>query len=149
MSETASTSRNIAMKGAGYYSKATTGAKDVIDGAAHLIFDAIDALDLSGDGPITVADMGCADGGTSMNTMAQALKRIRERAPDRPIQMVYTDVHFVVAEGNFVLTASEGTFADKPTAFYDLFRVEDGMIVEHWDVISDIPSEMAHDNGKF
>ena len=27
----------MAMKGAGYYSKATTGAKDVMDGAEHLI----------------------------------------------------------------------------------------------------------------
>lgn len=68
---------------------------------------------------------------------------------EQGIQMVYTDVHYVVAEGNFVLTASEGTFADKPTAFYDLFRVENDKIVEHWDVIADIPSEMAHDNGKF
>ena len=68
---------------------------------------------------------------------------------EQGIQMIYTDVHIVVAKGNFVFTASEGTFADKPTAFYDLFRVEDGKIVEHWDVIADIPAEMAHDNGKF
>ncbi len=68
---------------------------------------------------------------------------------DQGIQMVYTDIRLVVAEGDFVFTASEGSFADKPTAFYDLFRVKDGKIVEHWDVIADIPSEMAHDNGKF
>ncbi|SPH21061.1 hypothetical protein ASD8599_01802 [Ascidiaceihabitans donghaensis] len=68
---------------------------------------------------------------------------------EQGIQMVYTDVHFVVSEGNFVLTASEGFFGETPTAFYDLFRVADGKIVEHWDVISDIPTEMAHDNGKF
>jgi predicted SnoaL-like aldol condensation-catalyzing enzyme len=54
-----------------------------------------------------------------------------------------------VAEGNFVVTASEGTLGGEPTAFFDLFRVEDGWIVEHWDVISTIPSEMAHENGKF
>jgi predicted SnoaL-like aldol condensation-catalyzing enzyme len=29
------------------------------------------------------------------------------------------------------------------------FRLDDGKIVEHWDVISEIPAEMAHDNGKF
>ena len=63
--------------------------------------------------------------------------------------MIYSDVHMVVAEGNFVFTASEGKLGGKPTAFYDLFRVEDGKIVEHWDVIADIPAEMAHDNGKF
>jgi predicted SnoaL-like aldol condensation-catalyzing enzyme len=44
---------------------------------------------------------------------------------------------------------SEGEFAGVPTAFFDLFRVENGKISEHWDVISEIPSEMAHQNGKF
>lgn len=65
------------------------------------------------------------------------------------ISMVYTDTPIVVAEGNFVFTASEGSFAGAPTAFFDLFRVKDGKIVEHWDVMSEIPTEWAHDNGKF
>jgi predicted SnoaL-like aldol condensation-catalyzing enzyme len=65
------------------------------------------------------------------------------------ITMVYTATPLVVAQGNFVFTGSEGTLGGKPTAFFDLFRVEDGKIVEHWDVIADIPAKMAHDNGKF
>ena len=34
---------------------------------------------------------------------------------------------------------------------YDLFRVEDGKIVEHWDTIEEIPSKnmWANNNGKF
>lgn len=68
---------------------------------------------------------------------------------EQGIEMKYSETHLVVAEGNFVFTASEGTFAGAPTAFFDLFRVEDGLIVEHWDTMSEIPSEMAHDNGKF
>lgn len=55
----------------------------------------------------------------------------------------------VVAEGNFVFVASDATVSGKPWAFFDLWRVEDGMIVEHWDVVSPTPEEMAHDNGKF
>jgi predicted SnoaL-like aldol condensation-catalyzing enzyme len=61
----------------------------------------------------------------------------------------YDTVHQIIGQGNFVLMMSEGTLGDVPTAYYDLFRLEDGMIVEHWDVISEIPAEMAHDNGKF
>ena len=58
-------------------------------------------------------------------------------------------MHRILGEGNFVLMMAEGTFGTTPTAYYDLFRLEDGMIVEHWDVIAEIPAEMAHDNGKF
>ena len=44
-----------------------------------------------------------------------------------------------VADGNFVLALVEGDTAMGHTANYDLFRVQDGKIVEHWDVISKIP----------
>jgi hypothetical protein len=48
-----------------------------------------------------------------------------------------------------VAEASEGTFGGKPTAFFDLFRVDNGKVAEHWDVMADIPAKMAHGNGKF
>ena len=67
------------------------------------------------------------------------------------ISMTFSKVHKVLGEGNFVLTMSEGTFAGNPTSFYDLFRVEQGKIVEHWDVIETIPAkeEWKNNNGKF
>ena len=55
----------------------------------------------------------------------------------------------VVAEGNFVFVASDATVSGQPWAFFDLWRVEEGKIVEHWDVVSPTPAEMAHENGKF
>ncbi|MEO0792823.1 MAG: nuclear transport factor 2 family protein, partial [Pseudomonadota bacterium] len=61
----------------------------------------------------------------------------------------FSEVHMIVAEGNFVFTMTEGATGDVPTAFFDLWRVEDGMIVEHWDTIEPIPTEMVHENGKF
>ncbi len=66
--------------------------------------------------------------------------------------MEYDKLHMVMGEGNFVLTVSEGKFGKGDhTAYYDLFRVENGQIVEHWDVITTIPpkSEWKNDNGKF
>lgn len=67
------------------------------------------------------------------------------------IQMIYDTTHMVLAEGDFVLGVSEGTFGGAHTAYYDLWRVEDGKIAEHWDVMTTIPeaSEWVNDNGKF
>lgn len=67
------------------------------------------------------------------------------------VTMKYDRVHQVLGKGNFVLTVSEGSFAGKHTSFYDLFRVHNGKIVEHWDTIEAIPaqSEWKNKNGKF
>ena len=66
--------------------------------------------------------------------------------------MEYTKLHKVLGQGNFVLTMSEGKFGKgDDTSFYDLFRLEDGKIVEHWDVIQSIPAKenWKNTNGKF
>lgn len=62
--------------------------------------------------------------------------------------LVYKTVHKVVAEGDLVLLQSEGEFGE-PVAYWDLFRVQDGKIVEHWDVIAPIPASLPHSNGLF
>ncbi|UWR70200.1 nuclear transport factor 2 family protein [Phaeobacter inhibens] len=68
---------------------------------------------------------------------------------ENEISFGYTKLHNVVAEGNFVMTQAEGIYDRKPTAFYDLWRVEDGLIAEHWDAVQEIPTEFAHGNGMF
>lgn len=67
------------------------------------------------------------------------------------VKMKYDRIHKVLGEGNFVLTASEGTFAGKHSSFYDLFRVQSGKIAEHWDTIETIPppAQWKNTNGKF
>src|SRR3954466_3276042 len=63
----------------------------------------------------------------------------------------YHRVHKVLGEGNFALVVSEGTIGVKTAAIYDLFRVEQGHIVEHWDTVEEImgPGESRNSNGKF
>ncbi len=60
-------------------------------------------------------------------------------------------VHMILGQGNFVLAISEGLFDAKPTVFYDLYRIEDNKMVEHWDVLEAIPpkEEWKNSNGKF
>lgn len=70
---------------------------------------------------------------------------------DKARSMKYERAHRVLAEGNFVLAVCEGQNAGVHTAFYDLFRVSAGKLVEHWDTIEAVAprSEWKNDNGKF
>jgi predicted SnoaL-like aldol condensation-catalyzing enzyme len=79
------------------------------------------------------------------------LGRALEAMVKAGIALKFDTVHKVVGKGNLVLTVSEGSFAGKPSAFYDLFRVENGKIAEHWDTIETIPSkaDWKNQNGKF
>ena len=50
-----------------------------------------------------------------------------------------------------MLAVSEGTFGGAPTSYYDLWRIENGKIAEHWDVMETIAdkSTWQNQNGKF
>ena len=88
---------------------------------------------------------GIADG---LDGLGAALKYFAENG----LVLEYDKVHKVIGEGNFVLSMSEGKFGKgEHVAYYDLFRIENGLIVEHWDIIQPIPSksEWKNENGKF
>ena len=87
------TSNFMAMKSAGYYSKATVGAKHVMNNAASMVLDAVHRMAKKDDGSVfRITDMGAADGGTSIEMWTRVLAAIREKYPSRPIEMVYTDL---------------------------------------------------------
>ncbi|ADB40876.1 nuclear transport factor 2 family protein [Spirosoma linguale] len=85
--------------------------------------------------------------GDGLSGLGQALEAMAAQG----ITMKYDKIHRVLGEGNFVLVLSEGTFGGQHTSFFDLFRVENGKIAEHWDTIETIPapSDWKNDNGKF
>ena len=87
---------------------------------------------------------GITDGLSGLGAALAALAK-------QDIQMIYTTVHQVLAQGNFVLAVSEGTFGGAPTSYYDLWRVENGKIAEHWDVMETIVDKATwqNTNGKF
>jgi hypothetical protein len=80
------------MRSGGYYSAVTRGAKDAIDSAVPLVLAAIRCLpDADASRPFTLADIGCADGGTSLDLVHQAILGVRARWSRRPLLVVYTD----------------------------------------------------------
>ena len=85
-----------------------------------------------------------ADGLSGLGAALEAMAK-------QGIQMIYDRTHMVLAQGNFVLGVSEGTFGGVLTSYYDLWRIENGKIAEHWDVMETIadPSTWKNSNGKF
>lgn len=62
----------------------------------------------------------------------------------------YDFIFKVLGQGNHVVTYSKATFNGTELAVFDIFRIENGKIVEHWDNMEPIPprSEWAN-TGKF
>lgn len=87
-------------------------------------------------------NISIADG---LDGLGAALKALAEQG----IQMIYDKTHFVLACGDYALGISEGTFGGAHTSYYDLWRVENGKIAEHWDVMETISDNPQNDNGKF
>jgi len=64
--------------------------------------------------------------------------------------MVYDDIFRVVGQGNFVVTYSKMRMGDDEYAVFDIFRLENGLIVEHWDNMEKIPPKAQWGkSGKF
>ena len=87
---------------------------------------------------------GIADG---LDGLGAALAAMAQQG----IEMKYDTLHKVLGKGNFVLTVSEGYLGGVHTSYYDLFRIENGKIAEHWDTIESILPEdkRLNVNGKF
>lgn len=85
-----------------------------------------------------------ADG---LSGLGEALEAMAKQG----ISMVYNKTHMVLADGDYALACSEGTFGGVPTTYYDLFRVENGFIAEHWDVMETLADKdtWQNQNGKF
>ena len=74
------------------------------------------------------------------------IKFLKEKYPQRS-----SNIKRVIVEGNLVVlhVHSKPTPEDRGTAIVDIFRVEGGKIVEHWDVMQPVPEKAANNNTMF
>ncbi len=77
--------------------------------------------------------------------------RVRLSATTREADLMinYKKLHRVLAEGNFVLAVSEGFKNGIHSSFYDLFRVSDLKLVEHWDTTESIPPRKSGSDSNY
>ncbi|WP_299848657.1 nuclear transport factor 2 family protein [uncultured Roseovarius sp.] len=99
----------------------------------------------------TYVDEGLVQHSPDLADGVAAYRSYLEASENRAFRIQYHKVHRVLAEGNFVLGMSEGYRGGIHSSFYDLFRVADNKIVEHWDTIEAIAprSGWKNENGKF
>lgn len=68
--------------------------------------------------------------------------------PNRPLN--YDEIVLLVGQGNFVATLSRATWQGAPYAQADLFRIDNRLVVEHWDAAEPVgPQEEWVKSGKF
>jgi predicted SnoaL-like aldol condensation-catalyzing enzyme len=84
-----------------------------------------------------------ADGPEGLKGFVNFLK---EKFPNNKseIKRIFADGDYVVVHVHAV--REPGT---RGNAIIDIFRLEDGKVVEHWDVVQPIPEKAANNNGMF
>ena len=84
------TQSSLSMKGDGYYSAKTAGAKNAIDKTQKVIENALQTI--PSNEILKFADFGSADGGTSQEMWSNIIKIIRDKDDNRQIEILYTDL---------------------------------------------------------
>ena len=108
---------------------------------------------LFGDKDISVIDQYIVEDYIQHNPIAadgrQALKEIANKwIANQPKTQV--DFQKVVADGDLVfLHIKTKNFSGKDVSLVDIFRLKNGKIVEHWDIMQEVPEKSANPHPMF
>jgi predicted SnoaL-like aldol condensation-catalyzing enzyme len=59
------------------------------------------------------------------------------------------DVRHLGADGNFVYIHTKSKMGNKTYSILDIFRLENGKIAEHWDIMQEVPAKSANAHPMF
>ncbi len=115
--EILNTQNVLSMKGEGYYSQKTAGAKNAIDSIQEILERSV--ISLPNNKILRFADFGAADGGTSQELWYNLINLIRSGGDDRVIEIIYTDL----ASNDFstLFKKMQGMHGEKKLAYQKIF----------------------------
>ena len=144
------------------YASATPSGRTSVDGPTtvtdldatgankELVRRMITDVLMPGGDPGRVDDYVSADYVQHSSDVTDGIEAIRASAIDPDRRLSYAEIVLLVGQGNFVATLCRATRQGTPAAQADLFRVADGLVVEHWDAAETIgPRSEWVDSGKF
>ena len=85
-------------------------------------------------------------GADNLEGIKNFIQFLREKLPEArwELKRVFADGQFVITHGHTVSKPG-----DRGMAAMDIFRLEDGKIVEHWDAVQPIPEKALNSNTMF
>jgi predicted SnoaL-like aldol condensation-catalyzing enzyme len=66
------------------------------------------------------------------------------RGSEHRVKRIFVDGDYVIAHVHVIINAGE-----RGNAVVDIFRIEDGLVAEHWDAAQAVPEQAANNNGMF
>ena len=84
--------------------------------------------------------------GTGRDAFVKAFEAHFTRQP-----LFRMEIKHLIAEDNFVVVHAHATSGvdDAGAAVADIYRLRDGLLAEHWDVLQKVPETFVHANGMF
>ena len=85
-------------------------------------------------------------GADNLEGIKNFIQFLKEKMPDArwELKRVFADGQYVITHGHTISKPG-----DRGMAAMDIFRLEDGKIVEHWDVVQPIPEKALNSNTMF
>ena len=82
--------------------------------------------------------------GDGKQALLDATKNWFKNAPKEKI-----DIQHIGADGDLVFIHLKSHMGSKTVSVVDIFRVKDGKITEHWDVMQEVPAKAANNHPMF
>ena len=84
------------------------------------------------------------NGGDGIEEFKKDMKALTEGSPGQVM-----DIKRIAADGDLVFVHGRTSWFGQDVAFVDIYRMSNGKIVEHWDVIQNMPTNAKNPHAMF